>query len=1505
MNITSRALILSLLLSSPWAWACERCVTAACDVPSAATEDIMICSAKPFDLALDPGPAHQKSSQPIAVEVLVGRIAPGRSVAFSWTGSGSASNASGDGFLTVGEDASASGRFTFAVNGGGVGVVTVVARLLQEDGSVEATRRADLHVSSEEDGVWLSGSSPTDLAINRIKTRHASRKKNDADLQAELASIVTAQGVTESTYRPSRAKDATGYTVSGRILWTDRNGNTHGLPSARVEIHDAEYLGDLRVGSELIIHTTTDPQGNYTVSFSHDDGEFQGTSDLFVRVLARSDVADIKPMGADAQTYQLDSAVVDNAPAGNHTFNVTAGNVNDNETVYSVHHALVMIGSYGGYLAGTVPAQIVVRFPTTRSTSCFVPSQRELHILRLDRWDWDVIHHEYGHYFMNVHGIEDNPGGNHGFSDNLSQRYGDKSTGIRLAWGEAWPTYFGTVGQQVMSAAALGVPDAGDLFYTDTEDSTLNYSLELETGKGEDNEISVCGALWDLYDTASDGLDSYSMSDKTMFATLKSAAAKHVGAAWEALAASLDNARRVEVGGVFAQSNIAPLPEAPADHFTPTASRPAFKWKKNGGGTPNPLNEFVLRFYSPDLTTLIFEKNVGDVAEYTPTEEEWATILGGGGQVKWLVAGKNTTAPATPGGTLGYYWSPARSIGSPGIAFVIDDTGSMSEEIGGVRAALSAYIDAMEARIGTKTPRTIQLITFKDNVSVVITSSDLSAVRSAVAGLSANGGGDCPEAGAQALQVAARNLASGATVLFATDASSQPGVDVGAMIALMQSKGITVNTILSGDCDGEIKPGGQGSDLGYSDNHDYAGRRSGVDKPGEDDDVPPSIPLDENGQPPFDDHGDSSSSATPMMVDVQVGGMLGVNDDTQDYFVVELTGGVSYTFGVSPDGGSAYPSGQVIDTNGVDTVVNFSYYSAATFMPTVSGRYFIRVYDDYPSAPYAYKLSVSATDAFSAAYDSSVDLFSAISKLTGGAMLVRDGVNDYDTAPYVAAALNVMLSTLGPTVIDCTPGDAPRGVTMNLTLSGARSNWRQDKSEVSFPGSGIRVLDTLVISPTEIVVLSEVDESAINGFYGVEVITDLGRDIVEVASGSNIVRIVDTPTTPMVLSVSPANVVAGSTNTIQIRGFNTSWSTNTVLDLGAGITVESMDVAASGNLEARIVVDPAAALGFRQLVITTGAEVVSLYRAVFVGLEGGIIPTLIDISPDEGETGETLEVDITGSGTAFAEGISTVDMRDGIEVLSVEVVDEENLIATIRIASDARLGFRDVTVDTGGQLATMLNGFLVTLQETIPVSGGTGSYGESWKSNVKKFAGFGYDYAYKGGFSIKGKFPFAADGFLFDDLGPETVVRIAAGEFEREFALNDPEVVFKPGATKGSATYTETGFNDKDKPVKLLTISLKWNTKQILVNVKCVNSPILDENILADEYIDELSDIGENYSETLKNVPRAGLVEFQLNEKLNTQDALISGKISNKIVVKDDEDFEVMSIKLKGKTTSP
>ncbi len=1242
---------------------------------------------------------------------------------------------------------------TAPAKGAGEGSVEITFEALAADGTIAFTRRTDIFALFEGGSVWGSYSSPTDLKLWKVEEMAAAGKLGEEEFEAGIDSVVHANVAADFAPRdlaelspgewklqrafeaaappesPARAKaavskDAVPLTVSGKVEWTDRAGKKHGLPMARVEIRDDEL-----VGSDLITAVTTDAGGNYNASFSFDDGLLQGNPDIFVRVLARSNVADIKPDTAGGTTYAMESPVRNEVASGaSLSINLTANNSADNQTVFGLHHSLVVIGTYSGGLAGTMPSQVDVRFPTTRSTSLFDSGVKQLHILRLDRFDWDVVHHEYGHYFQNIHGFQNNPGGSHSFNTHLSSTRGSKSTGVRLSWGEGWPTFFGTSAQNATGSKALAIPDVGDAAYQDTEDATTNLNIETSTGVGEDDEVSVISALWDLYDSAGDGVDESAFSDKFLFKTFKGGAVTTMGGAWEAIAATQTTSAKTDVGGVLGQANIAPVLLTPADNFSAGAAPPAFTWTPNGGGAPNPLNSFRIRFYKSDFSSVVFEKELGNVKTYTPSAADWTTILAGGDVLKWVIDGKSTAAPATPGGTLDRYWSKARTIGGVSIVFVIDDTGSMSEEITAVRNALQAFITAVKARLkpGEKAP-VIQLVTFKDNVSTRITSNDLAAVSAAVGALSAGGGDDCPEASAQALKVAVDNIAAGGTILLATDASSQPGVDLGALIARARANGVTVNTILSGDCDGItsrfLLAATDGEDCGCSgptapgsprtdqlaipaaqpddgsaalppviflkSGDDPALADGFIQKPGATD--PPQTAIVDPGQPPADEAGDTPATALQLIAgEGPVRGIIGLNGDTEDYFAVRLVKGIQYSVTVRLEAGS-FASIALFDTDGSTSLKTSSASSTAPrqllLTPTATGDYFVRVSG---SGTTFYLLSVRA-DAF-AGLTSAVEMFSTVSAQTGGAFFVHDEVNSGRTEAYEAALLNVMLSTLGPVVLQANPGELQQGTSISVELIGNGTNWRTG-TQVAFPEGGVSVTSVQVLSATRLRAAVTIAGAAPLGFQNVVVTTPLGS-ATESATGRDLVEIVVANSNPAILSVEPNTLAQGANASVVIRGLNTAWDSTSVLSLGAGITVSRQTIRSATLIEASVTVDAAASIGFRTASVT-GAGATSRTRALFVNSGISSLPEIVRATPALGQRGRTLDVTVAGINTHFVAGVTTASFGDGIQMVSATVQGPASVVVRIAIAADAELGFRNIGISTGGETAVLLDGFFV------------------------------------------------------------------------------------------------------------------------------------------------------------------------------------------------------------------
>jgi uncharacterized repeat protein (TIGR01451 family) len=130
------------------------------------------------------------------------------------------------------------------------------------------------------------------------------------------------------------------------------------------------------------------------------------------------------------------------------------------------------------------------------------------------------------------------------------------------------------------------------------------------------------------------------------------------------------------------------------------------------------------------------------------------------------------------------------------LAFVIDTTGSMQQEINGVIAAIKKFVAEMDT---TQSP-TMALIEFKDDVTVKAFTQDPKVLLKVAEELKASGGGLCPEASAEALEVAVKHLKDGGVIMFSTDASPYDDANLAGLANLIGSKNMKFHAFVTGDC---------------------------------------------------------------------------------------------------------------------------------------------------------------------------------------------------------------------------------------------------------------------------------------------------------------------------------------------------------------------------------------------------------------------------------------------------------------------------------------------------------------------------------------------------------------------------------------------------------------------------------------------------------------------------------------------------------------------------------
>jgi von Willebrand factor A domain-containing protein 7 len=140
----------------------------------------------------------------------------------------------------------------------------------------------------------------------------------------------------------------------------------------------------------------------------------------------------------------------------------------------------------------------------------------------------------------------------------------------------------------------------------------------------------------------------------------------------------------------------------------------------------------------------------------------------------------------------------AALMGVTTLAFVIDATGSMGTDIAGVQSAVRSIVSAAEA--AGETPEYL-LVRFGDpDIGDPFVTTDSAAFLAAVDGLSAGGGGDCPELSQGALLKAVGESLPNSSMFLFTDASAKDAGLGGAVNALAQDRDTRISAVLTGSC---------------------------------------------------------------------------------------------------------------------------------------------------------------------------------------------------------------------------------------------------------------------------------------------------------------------------------------------------------------------------------------------------------------------------------------------------------------------------------------------------------------------------------------------------------------------------------------------------------------------------------------------------------------------------------------------------------------------------------
>ncbi len=286
---------------------------------------------------------------------------------------------------------------------------------------------------------------------------------------------------------------------------------------------------------------------------------------------------------------------------------------------------------------------------------------------------------------------------------------------------------------------------------------------------------------------------------------------------------------------------------------------------------------------------------------------------------------------------------------------------------------------------------------------------------------------------------------------------------------------------------------------------------------------------------------------------------------------------------------------------------------------------------------------------------------------------------------------NAVYISPGPAVVNSvTPSSGDQNANLPaVQITGINTHWAQGTTTLTFVNDPVLINSFVVNSPTSITANITVNATAVAGQYNV--VTTTGG---EVATGINVFTVQQSE--PELLAVVPNSGPQGLTSSpVTLTGAFTNFvNGTTTANFGTGITVNSVTVTSSTQAQANITVSPTTTLGYRNVSVATGAQIVNINNGynVYQGPAEIVGP----LNPASGGEGHQYNVLVTGSQTHWVQGVTTAQFGGGIQVTAVTVTGLLSATVTINIPVSVPTGAYNVVLTTGGEVATILGGFTVS-----------------------------------------------------------------------------------------------------------------------------------------------------------------------------------------------------------------
>jgi uncharacterized repeat protein (TIGR01451 family) len=280
-----------------------------------------------------------------------------------------------------------------------------------------------------------------------------------------------------------------------------------------------------------------------------------------------------------------------------------------------------------------------------------------------------------------------------------------------------------------------------------------------------------------------------------------------------------------------------------------------------------------------------------------------------------------------------------------------------------------------------------------------------------------------------------------------------------------------------------------------------------------------------------------------------------------------------------------------------------------------------------------------------------------------------------------------------PTIQSVSPNTGRQNQNgLPITITGIDTHFTAATPTVNL-GSGVTVTQLTVNSDTQLHVTVNISPFAPVQFNDVVVTT--GNEVASLTGGFEVQT-----GAPVVTSASPLSAHQNDTSDVLVTAAYTHFTQGlTAASFGGGIVVNAVTVNSATQATVNVTVLPAASTGSRTITMSTPGDANALGVGAFTVLAG--LPQIQSLTPNAGAQATTQTVTIAGLFTNFQTGVSQVTFGgNGVTAGTVTVNGPTQIQVPVTVVAGAAAGARTVTVTTGAEVASLVNGF--TVQPGVP-----------------------------------------------------------------------------------------------------------------------------------------------------------------------------------------------------------